>query len=188
MKDKNSTEEIQRLVHEAQAGDEMSVTRLYELFSERIYRYIILRVSHRETAEDLTQTVFLEMIRSLHRYKKQEDVKFTTWLFQIARHRLIDHYRRSKTVVPIDELADSHAELQVAPEEANVDSYYARVKKILHKLSEQQQSIIHLSYKEDMKPAEIAKITGMSAITVRVEKHRALNKIREMLSKEYKIL
>ncbi|MFA6272327.1 MAG: RNA polymerase sigma factor [Patescibacteria group bacterium] len=185
MKDKNGTEDIQKLVQEAQAGDSMSVTRLYELFSDRIFRYLILRVSHRETAEDLTQTVFLEMIRSLSRYKKQKDVKFTTWLFQIARYRLIDHYRRSKTVLPIDELADSHPELQVEPEEVNVDPYYLKIKNVLHKLSEQQQNIIYLSYYEDMLPGEIAEITGLSAITVRVEKHRALTKIRNILSKEH---
>ncbi|MFA6525401.1 MAG: RNA polymerase sigma factor [Patescibacteria group bacterium] len=185
MKDKNSPEDIQKLVQGAQAGDSMSVTRLYELFSERIYRYLVIRVSHRETAEDLTQMVFLEMIRSLHRYKKQKDVKFTTWLFQIARHRLIDYYRRNKTILQIDELADTHVELQVEQEEVNVDSYYSRIKKILHKLSEQQQNIIHLFYYEDMSPGEIAEITGMSAITVRVEKHRALTKIRNILSKEH---
>lgn len=184
MKDKNSTEDIQELVQKAQAGDESSVTRLYELFCDRIYRYIVLRVSHRETAEDLTQTVFLEMIRSLQRYKKQKDVKFTTWLFQIARHRLIDHYRRSKNIFPIDDLTDSHTELQIEPDEINFDTDYQRIKKILHKLSEQQQNVIHLSYYEDMQPGEIAKITGMSAINVRVEKHRALRNIRKILSKE----
>ena len=178
MGDENSIEYINELVRGAQGGDENSLGRLYELLSVRVYRYLITRVSHRETAEDLMQTAFLEMIRSLSRYKIRAGAKFTTWLFQIVRHRLIDHYRRQKIVLPLDETVESHPDLQTDPAPPDVGESSKQVLSALGTLPERQQTILHLFYQEDMSPSEIAGVMNMSVISVRVEKHRAINKIR----------
>lgn len=182
MGDKNSPEIIDELVRKAQGGDEDSMGRLYELLSDRIYRYIIRRVSHRETAEDLTQTVFLEMIRSLPRYTVRAGAKFTTWLFQIARHRLIDHYRRQKIVIPLDETLESHPDLQVDPAPPHDQQLDERIAQLLATLPERQQEIIHLFYREQMSAGEIAEVLEISALSVRVEKHRALKALQRLLS------
>lgn len=184
MEDTVSPQDISRLVRDAQLGSEASMGRLYEVLVDRVYRYLLMRVSHRETAEDLTQQVFIEMIRSLPRYKVRAGAKFTTWLFQIARHRLIDHYRRQKTVLPIDEAPESHPNLQVDPAPVPDDEFIrdGRLTESLQRLSERQQSIIHLIYREQLSPGEVAEVLNISVISVRVEKHRALTKLKKLLT------
>ncbi len=182
-RDTTGEADIPRLVREAQEGNEDSLSRLYELLSDRIYRYILMRVSHRETAEDITQVVFIEMIRSLPRYTERAGAKFSTWLFQIARHRLIDHYRRQKTVLSLDETLESHPNMQVdpapPPDDALVSS--GNLTNLLKHLSERQQTILHLFFQEEMSLREIADILDISIVSVRVEKHRALKKLKHML-------
>lgn len=168
--------EIQDIVQRAQRGDSDAFGLLFEQFSDRIYRFLILRVSAREVAEDLTQTVFLEMIQSLPRYKKQRTAKFSTWLFQIARFRLIDHYRAEKRHVPLDE----------APEPAEDPSYPdpaadEGLLRALEKLPEQQRAVLHLHFFEDLKPKEIAEVLGLTPANVRVIQHRAITQLRTQL-------
>ncbi|MFH1235742.1 MAG: RNA polymerase sigma factor [Parcubacteria group bacterium] len=182
MGDENSIEHINELVRGAQGGDEDSLGCLYELLSDRVYRYIVMRVSHRETAEDLMQTAFLEMIRSLPRYKIRVGAKFTTWLFQIVRHRLIDHYRRQKIVLPMDEAVESHPALQTDPAPPDMGDSDKHLLSAIAALPERQQTILHLYYREDMSPSEIAEVMDISVISVRVEKHRAISKIRHLFS------
>ncbi len=176
---------IQQLVHQAQAGDQDSVAALYDALQPRVYRFLVYRVSSVEIAEDLTQTVFLEMIRSLHRYKERSSATFTTWLFQIARHRLIDHYRSNGAPLSIDDVLDPHHPSLVSEQPTvNHDSRYEQVRKRLSQLDPEDRTILHLSYVEDMEPTEIAALLKRTPTHIRVKKHRALRRLRALLNDE----
>lgn len=171
--------EIAELVARAQAGDEASMGQLFERLSDRIYRFFRLRTSDKATAEDLTQTVFLEMIQALPRYKVQRHAKFTTWLFQIARFRLIDHYRKQRKTVPLEEAPEpSHEPL------ADRDPLAAiAVEQALRQLPEKYQTVLHLRFREGLSASEVAKIMQTTALNVRVMQHRALRELRTKLTK-----
>ncbi len=172
--------DIAALVERAQRGDRDSVAEIFELLHERIFRFFAFRTSERETAEDLTQTTFLEMIRALPRYKVQTDAKFTTWLFQIARFRLIDHYRRSGRTVPLDDVPEP-----VDADDEPADPHDAdAVRSALAQLPEKYQTVLHLRYREDLTTAEIAAAMRTSALNVRVLQHRALNALRAIIHRE----
>lgn len=69
-----------------------SFTALYERHVAEIYRFIFIRTGGESgTAEDLTQDVFLEACRGLPRFRGASTVR--TWLFRIARNKVIDWYR-----------------------------------------------------------------------------------------------
>ncbi len=168
---------IHQLVAQAQAGDAESVGQLFELLADRIYRFFAHRTTGRETAEDLTQTVFLEMIQSLPRYQRQGSTKFTTWLFQIARFRLIDHYRRRRPTIPIEEAPEpSHDPLRSSDPISN-----DRVIRALATLPERYQTVLHFRFREDLPAGEIASIMRTSAMNVRVLQFRALRALRAKL-------
>jgi RNA polymerase sigma-70 factor (ECF subfamily) len=172
--------EISELVARAQAGDADSVGQLFERLSDRIYRFFALRTADSETAEDLTQTVFLEMIQALPRYKVQRDAKFTTWLFQIARFRLIDHYRKQRPQVALDDAPEpSHEPL------ADYDPIAsARLDRAMRRLPEKYQTVLHLRFREGLPAGEVAQIIRTTAINVRVIQYRALRALRAALSKQ----
>lgn len=176
--DRRDDSEIADLVSRAQSGNTASLSQLFERLVDRIYRFFAIRTSDREVAEDLTQTVFLEMIRSLPRYKVRGSTKFTTWLFQIARFRLIDHYRRQRPSVPIEAAPEpSHEPL------AEVDPFAAdRLKAALQTLPERYQTVLHLRFREGCSSAEIAAIMQTSTLNVRVIQFRALRALRSKLT------
>ncbi|MFA6098092.1 MAG: RNA polymerase sigma factor [Patescibacteria group bacterium] len=179
--------EIQKLVARAQSGRSDSISGIYEVFKDRIYRFFLFRSENRETAEDLTQSVFLEMIRSLPRYKEQSNAKFSTWLFQIARFRLIDYYRKARKKVNLDDLeGERHPSLTTEPEEVAIDTRYEAARKILKELPEKYQTVIHLTIIEEFSLAETAKIMSITIINVRVLKFRALKKIRLIMEQDEK--
>jgi RNA polymerase sigma-70 factor (ECF subfamily) len=173
---------IQAWVQAAQAGDEASIGKLFEFFQNRIFRFLAYRVNSQADAEDLTQTVFLEMIRGLPRYKPRRNAKFSTWLFQIARHRLIDYYRSNKPVMEIGALVESkNPGLQVPAQEFELDTRTKALKQKLKLLTEKQQTVICLMFVENYDISEIASLMRISALQVRVLKHRAVKKLSQLL-------
>lgn len=170
--------DIAALVVQAQDGDRQAIATIFDRLKDRIYRYLLMRTSNREVAEDLLQTTFLEMIRALPRYKVQNDAKFTTWLFQIARFRLIDHYRVQGRTVGLDDAPEMAAE-----EENAVDPFeHDQVETALKTLPEKYQTILHLRYREDFTTEEIAAAMKISTINVRVVQHRALQALKKAVT------
>ena len=175
-------DQLDDLVICAQDGSQECTGRLFDLLANRVYRYVRMRVGTHEVAEDLTQTVFLEMIRSLHRYKRQEGTKFTTWLFQIARFRLIDHYRSAGQATLVDpEFHEGHPALRDDADPQDALGTDAVLEDALRQLPEQYQTVLHLRYREDLTTEEIAAVLDTNTGNVRVLQHRALNQLRTIL-------
>lgn len=171
--------EIASLVAKAQTGDGDSIGKLFELLNNRVFRFFALRTKSRELAEDLTQTVFLEMIQALPRYRVRKNAKFTTWLFQIARFRLIDHYRKQRPTVPLEEAPEpGHEPLE------GVDPLRSEaIAEALRKLPEKYQTILHLRFREDLATKDIAQIMHTTQLNVRVMQFRALRALRAILER-----
>lgn len=169
-------EDINTVITRAQAGDSESIGRLFEMHSGRIYRFLAFRLSDPGDAEDITQTVFMEMIKSLKRYNPMKGAKFSTWLFQIARSRLIDHYRKQKFRISLEDVAEPSENAQTKDIVA-----YLQIDKALRRLPERYQTVLHLRYREGYHAAEIAKTMGTTAINVRVIQSRALKQLRKLL-------
>lgn len=173
--------DIQELARSAQTGDSESIAKLFRLFSDRIFRFVRFRVGDVATAEDLAQTVFVEMIRSLPRYKEQRNAKFSTWLFQIARFRLIDHYRSRRNTVSLDHDVPDGSE----PPAPVMHEEHALVDRALALLPERYQTVLHLTFREDLDDKEIAGIMRIGTINVRVVRHRALRALRKYLNNSH---
>jgi RNA polymerase sigma-70 factor (ECF subfamily) len=76
-------------------ADELAFRAWYERSLPRVYAYLFHRCGRNpELAEELTQQAFVEAVRSRRRFRGQSDA--TTWVVSIARHRLLDHFRRSE--------------------------------------------------------------------------------------------
>ena len=61
----------QSLVKRAQQRDQVALTQIYEENFDKIYRYIVIKIGDRTEAEDMTQQVFLNAIKSIHSYQEK---------------------------------------------------------------------------------------------------------------------
>jgi RNA polymerase sigma-70 factor (ECF subfamily) len=72
-------------------GDAAAFERLYARHRGPTYRYLLRHTSDRAVADELHQDVWMKVVRARDRYAP--DARFTTWLYTLARHRLVDHWR-----------------------------------------------------------------------------------------------
>ncbi len=165
------------LVQKAQRGSKEAFGKLYELYVEKIYRYIFFRVNQdKHTAEDITEVVFIRAWEKLHMFRKGS---FQAWLYTIARNAVIDHYRSDK---PTAMLHENIAEETDHEEKVFLSIEVEKVMKSMQKLTEEQQEIITLKFINDMSNKEIAKILKKKEDAIRALQYRALQALREELS------
>ena len=91
------------------AGDAAAFDRLYERHKAGTFRYLLRHVRNRAVAEELHQDVWLRAVRARETYGASS--RFATWLYAIARNRLIDHWRgsRNERHVSLDDDTDESA-------------------------------------------------------------------------------
>lgn len=172
---------VQELVARAQQGDREAFGQLYVCFQSRIRGFLMRRVSDSETAEDLAQQVFLNAWQALPRYRRTA-APFTAWLYRIARHALIDHYRRARPTseldgIDISEEHDHDAQLIVAEE-------FEAVERAMTALRSDHQEVIRLRFLMGHSTREVAEMMSRSEGAIRVLQLRALRALRAELSVE----
>ncbi|HZC74642.1 MAG TPA: sigma-70 family RNA polymerase sigma factor [Gaiellaceae bacterium] len=94
------------VLRKAQRGDERAFTIIVRSYQIPVYNYVLRMVGDRTLAEDLTQEVFLRVFQGLPRFSLRS--KFTTWLFQVTKNRVLDELRaterRPRAVVDLDDI------------------------------------------------------------------------------------
>src|SRR2546423_9227768 len=83
-------------------GNAAAFETLYLRHRGRLFRFVLRSVKSRATAEELFQEIWMRVIEARERYAPQ--ARFTTWLYTIAHHRMVDHWRRrGLSLVELDE-------------------------------------------------------------------------------------
>jgi RNA polymerase sigma-70 factor, ECF subfamily len=173
-------DEIQTLVGRAQAGDASAFDLLYREYVQRVYGFFRFRLATDDTAEDLTQRLFLKMIEQLPAYRNR-GLPFGAWLFRMARNMWIDDYRRKREMDTLESLADRPSE-DGDPESLAVTAMeWDRVDEALRHLPHDQQEVIAARFFAGLTPKETAAQMGRSEGSVRVLQHRALIAIRRRM-------
>ncbi|NOR90952.1 MAG: sigma-70 family RNA polymerase sigma factor [Anaerolineales bacterium] len=172
-----------RLIERAKQGEVEAFGCLYERYLESIYRYIRTRVAEDRTAEDLTETVFLRSFESLSRYK-EKGLRFSAFLYQIARNLLVDHYRQKEEELPLE----SADQISVSP--SRIDDILVIQDQVdclrvgLEALPEEYREIIRLRVLLELSTTECAQWTGRSEGAVRVLLHRAMKALKRQIEKD----
>lgn len=171
---------VDMLVGKAKGGDRAAVGKLYELFLDRIFRFVRFRVNSLEDAEDITQEVFMKMWRGLGNYKA-DGAPFEAWLYKIARNRVIDYYRQQKTAVPFDR-AGQIADNGKSPEKTAIEIISKQeALSGLRKLKPSYQEIIIHKFIEELENNEISAIMNKPVEHIRVLQGRAIKALRKKL-------
>jgi len=152
---------------------------LYHRYLTPLYRYLYHRVGNEKDAEDLVAQVFIEVLEGLETYRERG--RFASWLFTIARHRMIDLYRQ-RTPEPLDDHSNDAIDLDDALEIGESQEY---LNILLAKLDEDQMELLRLRFAAGLKFSEIALILGQRKGAVKMRLYRTLEWLRVMWENTY---
>ena len=82
------------VLRKAQRGDERAFSLILRTYETPVFNYVLRLVGDRSLAEDLTQEVFLRVFQGLQTFSLRS--KFTTWLFQVTKNRVLDELRATE--------------------------------------------------------------------------------------------
>lgn len=171
---------IDALVTESAAGSQKAYELLYREYYPKISRFVAYRVNHRETAEDLIAEIFVKAWESLQ--GSSEVSSFNSWIFTVARNRIIDYYRTKKSFSDLFELENLIEYEDNIVNEIDLDIASKEFLSVLDQLSEDQQQVIRLKFLEGLANEEIAAITNKTPGTIRVIQHRAILILKKLLN------
>lgn len=166
------------LMEAVKNGDLQQVSALFERYNKRIFNFLARLTMDRALAEDLTQNVFLRIIKYRNSYR--EGARFQSWIYQVARNVFSDHYQVHKNkysdFVDVEKVSDS---LYDPEENETLDEQEKLLRQSMAKLSEEQRELLILTRFQHMKYEEVAAIMDTTVANIKVKVHRAILKLRE---------
>lgn len=166
-------ESLRRLMQDSLAGDAFAHRQLLSALIPVLQRYFSRRVRDRDDVEDLVQT----MLIAIHERRATYDVSrpFAPWLYAIARYKMIDHFRRTRAHVSLEDFGD------IADEADFGEGVTARldVDAQLATLPPKQAGAIRATRIDGLSVAEAAVRDGMSESDVKVSVHRGLKALAQ---------
>jgi RNA polymerase sigma-70 factor, ECF subfamily len=177
----------------AEQGEHWALTRLFRAYQPLLLRY--LRGQEPGVADDLAGEVWVSVSRRLGRFAGDE-LAFRSWLFTIARCRLVDH-RRKMARRRTDLVPDDRIDLSMGPTRYGRDpavlvleqlSAQEAVDRLVSDLTPEQAEAVLLRVVAGFDVDEVARIMGRTPGSVRVLCHRALRRLAARLSEEEGVL
>jgi len=156
--------------------------KIYDEYIDKIYRFVFLKVSSQEVAQDLCSDTFLKCWEVYNNGTKIDNIQ--AFLYRIARNLVIDHYRQkgrmqfvSTESLPI---IDPNPGLE---EKLALNSDVELIKAAIPNLKEDYQNVVIWRYLDDLSIPEMAKMMDKSEEATRVTLHRALRALKEQCNK-----
>jgi RNA polymerase sigma-70 factor (ECF subfamily) len=153
-------------------------TQLYEEHLGAVFNYCLFRVGDRQLAEDLAAETFEQAWRDRHRYDP-ERASFTTWLFAIARHRIVDKQRKlgQRTLIPLD--GQHQDETPLPDEQVEQEAQLARLRRHVRQLPDEHQELIALKFAAGLTNRRIAELLNKSESAIGSAIYRIMQKLRQ---------
>lgn len=179
----------EQLIQWYQNGNADAFETLYTRYKTAIYHYFYRQVQSSAIADELHQDVWLKIIRTSSSFNQRST--FKTWLYKIAHHRLIDHYRQAgkhHLHLVNNNLDDS--ELENETEDANPGPEACLQKQQLdtallngiEQLPKEQKEVFILYESRNLTVEEIANITDSSYESTKSRLRYAVKKLRQHLT------
>ena len=164
---------------EVKGGRVESLAILFERHHVQLFNFFLRLTGSRPASEDLVQEVFIRILKYRASYRGED--KFLGWMYRIAHNAHIDHLRRHKETVALD---DQFVEA-ISPEPGLEDRVVqnqdaALMSKALSRLPQEKQKVLVLSRFQNMKYREIAELLGCPVGTVKATVHRALKELGDI--------
>jgi RNA polymerase sigma-70 factor (ECF subfamily) len=170
------------VLRKAQKGDERAFSLIVRAYQVPVFNYVLRLIGDRSLAEDLTQEVFLRVYQGLPKFSLRS--KFTTWLFQVTKNRVLDELRaserRPRAIVALEDIPP--LEVDDAPMERmeTIDAFWRAVEglNVDLKMALLLRDVVGLSY------TEIADSLEITLATVKWRIYKAREDVQVSLARE----
>ncbi|MCI2227827.1 RNA polymerase sigma factor [Polaribacter sp. MSW13] len=186
----------ENFIIELQLGKQSAFSQLLDDYQQKVFATCISFIPNKEDAEDVAQEVFLEVFKSIHKFKG--DAKLSTWIYKIATNKCLEFIRKKNTKkrfafmqtilgneIPFDKTnyftEVNHPGILLENKEKS-----AIIFKAINTLPESQRVIFTLAKIDGKSYQEIVEITGKSLSSVESIMFRAKKKLQEKLENFYK--
>jgi RNA polymerase sigma-70 factor (ECF subfamily) len=173
MKDNLSNIENQLLVMAAQGGNAEAMEKLVHLWQKKLWQYVFRLTSDIDTAWDITQQCWLEIIKGLK--KLNDPACFKAWAYRIATNKSIDWLKTKSK--------DRHVGL----DSIEIDSYQKneelRVRELVQRLKNDSKAVLSLYYFEQLSIPEISLVLNVPRGTVKSRLFKARGELKQLWEK-----
>jgi RNA polymerase sigma-70 factor (ECF subfamily) len=169
------------VLRKAQRGDERAFSLILRAYETPVFNYVLRLVGDRTLAEDLTQEVFLRVFHGLPNFSLRS--KFTTWLFQVTKNRVLDELRareRRPRAVCLDDVAPFEVFDQPFERVETIDALWRAVESLNVdlKMALLLRDVVGLAY------TEIADTLEITLATVKWRIYKGREEVQLALARE----
>ncbi len=176
-------EQITSLLPGCQRGESAAVEALYDLYADRLYRYIYARVGDPEIAADLTTELFVRVIRHIAGFRinhRRPAASFSAWIYRIAANLVNDHYRQARRVPEMSSRGAATASPAMPARIARRNNgVVPAAGRAIETLSEEQRLVILAKFGED-EQRRGGGLAGQVEGAVKSLQHRALQALSRL--------
>lgn len=153
------------LIKRIGSGDRAAMRELYDRYNGPLYAFLVSRCQNAEISSDCVHDAMLDVMRAASGFSGKSSVK--TWLFAIARNKLVDAMRKRGKMSYVEEVPESedHAPNPEAAAIASEDR--DRLRRCIEKLSDTHRIAIRLAFLEELTYADIAEIEKVPVGTIK---------------------
>jgi len=169
-----ANEDRERQLIEAAKKDPSRFAELYEENFGRVWAFVIRRVQHRATAQDITSEVFHQALANVGKFEWR-GVPFAAWLYRIAANAIADHFAKSARE------ESSTTEAAIPPHEIEDIERRASLYRFVDRLPADQRKVIVMRFAEERSIREIASAIGRSEGAVKQLQWRGLQTLRAQM-------
>jgi len=169
-----------QLIRKIKNGNHAAADTLVRKYYDEIYKFIRKQTSNGETALDLTQEIFISLLKTISRYDPKKGAGFRTWLYKIATDKTIDYFRsrvaRMTETLSLDDVEpvdETDFTKQIEKED-----FAERVCEYVNNFPTDTQKIFRLHIFGNYTFAEIATSMQLAEGSVKSKYYRLLNKLR----------
>ncbi|MEJ8545013.1 RNA polymerase sigma factor [Brevibacillus borstelensis] len=175
---------IERIKNDASRS---AANKLVSKYYKEMYAFIYKQTLDGELSLDLTQEIFISVLKSIKNYDS-EKASFRTWLYKLASNRLIDFYRSrsykdAKLVQPIEDYEFEDDQDMAVSLEYKED--FAKITALVNELDAASQHIVRLKLFGEYTFQEIAAIEKIPQSTVKTKYYGALKQIRKGMEEHH---
>lgn len=171
-------EQEKKWIREVQRhGSREAANRLIGAYYDEIYRFAYRQTGHKEDAMDLTQTIFLAVLRALPAFDGRK-ASFRTWLYRIAVNKAIDSRRRPRAdTVPLEETeAPDHTDFAAQVQDRDLLN---RLEAYVSRLDPDTQAVYRLRLYGERTFPEIAAALEQPEAAVKTRYYRLMARLRK---------
>ena len=163
-------------------GDKNAIGVLYDRYYKQVFGYFARMTNNTEISRDLTQNVFLKILKYSHSWKG--DKVFAYWLFRIARNILIDHFKESKRFDDTSDNGEIISKDQAeSVREMDTKESFDFLLEAMEQLNPADRELIELNRFQGFSYKEIAQTILSTENAVKVKTFRAIQKLKEIYTK-----